>query len=339
MKKFGIAALTLSLLSPGMISMVQAQEDFSAIMITDQGGIDDKSFNQSAWEGLQAWGKENGKEKGAKGFDYLESDEDSQYVTNINTAVQAGFDIIYGVGFKLQPAIEQIAGQQPDQKFAVVDSFVDAPNVASINFRANEAAYLAGAAAALSSETGHIGFVGGAESEVIDAFEAGFVAGAKAVKDDIEVTVEYVGSFADAPKAKQIASAMYANDIDVIYQAAGESGNGVFSEAKDLVAADSSRNLWVIGADRDQTEEGTVTVDGKERTLTLTSTLKKVGETMHTFTNEVMNGNFKSGLVEYGLDTDSVGITDGQLSEDILKQVNDLKNQIIDGKIEVPTKP
>ena len=102
--------------------------------------------------------------------------------------------------------------------------------------------------------------------------------GAKAVNPDINITVEYAGSFGDAPRGRQIAAAMYANDVDVIFHASGDTGNGVFSEAKDIVANDPSRNIWVIGVDRDQEEEGIVEVDGEERHLTLTSTLKAVGE-------------------------------------------------------------
>lgn len=335
-----LLGLSAGFILSGIISPVAlAADDFSAIMITDQGGIDDKSFNQSAWEGLQEWGADHGKEKGASGFDYLESDEDSQYVININTALQNQFNIIFGVGFKLQPAIQQIAQQQPNQHFAVVDSFVDLPNVASINFKSNEAAFLAGIAAASSTKTGHIGFVGGTQSEVIDGFEAGFVAGAKEVDPDIEISVEYVGSFADAAKAKQIASAMYASGTDIIYQAAGESGNGVFSEAKDIVAADPDREIWVVGVDRDQEEEGRLEIDGQERSLTLTSTLKKVGDVVKDFTNETMEGNFKGGLIEYGLDSGGVGITQGQLDDELYQTIQDYQDKIIKGDIKVPNKP
>ncbi|NEM83753.1 BMP family ABC transporter substrate-binding protein, partial [Escherichia coli] len=142
-------------------------------------------------------------------------------------------------------------------------------------FKDNEAAFLAGVAAAKTTKTNQLGFIGGQESAVIDRFEAGFVAGAKSVNPEIDVKVEYVGSFGDAAGGKSKAAAMYASGIDVIYQAAGDSGNGVFSEAKDIVKADPSKEIWVIGVDRDQTEEGLLTLDdGTERNLTLTSTLK-----------------------------------------------------------------
>src|SRR5699024_12838828 len=132
-------------------------------MITDQGGVDDKSFNQSAWEGLQLWGEENGLEKGTSGFDYLESATDSDYITNINTAVQSGFDLIYGVGFKLEAAINDVAQQYQDQQFAIIDSVVDHTNVASINFQDNEADFLAVVDASLKNDTNNIVFIAGVD--------------------------------------------------------------------------------------------------------------------------------------------------------------------------------
>ena len=196
----------------------------------------------------------------------------------MNTAVNADFSLIFGIGYKLEPVINDIAKQYPDKHFAIVDSVVDQPNVASLTFKDNEASFLAGVAAAKTTTTKKVGFVGGVEGFVIDRFEAGFVAGVKAVDPEIEVKVEYAGSFADAPKGKQLAAAMYADGVDVIFHASGATGNGVFSEAKDIVANDPSKNIWVIGVDLDQDAEGIVEVDGKERHLTLASTLKGVGE-------------------------------------------------------------
>lgn len=322
-----------------IVAQEEAQESASIVMITDQGGVDDKSFNQSAWEGIVAYGEENGLEEGPGGYTYLQSNSDSDYITHLNSAVQAQFDLIAGIGFKLEAAIEEVSQQYPDNNFMIVDSFVDQPNVASINFRDNEAAFLAGVAAAMTTETNHIGFVGGIEGVIIDRFEAGFVAGAETVNPDIEITVEYVGSFADAPRGKQIAAAMYANDADVIFHAAGDSGNGVFSEAKDLVQNDPSMNIWVVGVDMDQEAEGIIEVDGEERHLTLTSTLKQVGEAVKSFVETTNSEGFQGGNQVFGLEDGGVGITDGNLSEDILTEIENYKQQIIDGDIEVPETP
>lgn len=331
----------IALMAAGVVvpTLAAAQDEFSAIMITDIGGVDDKSFNQSAWEGLTAWGEENDKERGVSGYDYLQSNSDSDFITNINTALSSNFDLIFGIGFKLEPAINDMAQQYPDRYFAIVDAVVDQPNVASLNFKDHEASFLAGVAAALTTETDHLGFVGGVEGVVIDRFEAGFVAGAKAVNPDIEITVEYAGSFGDASRGKQIAAAMYSNGADIIFHASGDTGNGVFSEAKDLVTNDPSRNLWVIGVDRDQEEEGIVTIDGEERHLTLTSTLKQVGDAVKQFAEQTEADGFEAGNTVYGLADGGVELTEGQLSDEVKETINEYRQQIIDGEIEVPETP
>ncbi|MFL2129606.1 BMP family protein [Ruoffia sp. FAM 26255] len=214
---------------------VQAQDDFRIGMVTDVGGIDDKSFNQGAWEGMQRWGEEHSKEQGLNGFSYFQSDTEADYITNLNLAAQNNIDIIFAIGYKLQPAVQETAEQYPDQYFGMVDSVVDLPNVASLNFADEEAAFLAGVAAATTTQTNKVGFVGGVEGVVIDKFEAGFVAGVQAVDDSIDIEIQYAGSFTDPSIGRTIAATMYSNDIDVIFHASGPTGNGVFSEAKDLV--------------------------------------------------------------------------------------------------------
>ncbi|MFS7259288.1 BMP family protein [Carnobacterium divergens] len=305
-------------------------------MVTDVGGVDDKSFNQSAWEGLQAWGKEHDLKKGKDGFNYLQSNSDSDFVTNLNSAVKSQFNTVLGIGYKIAPALEDVAKQNPKTNFAIIDSVVKGDNVVSVIFKDHEAAFLAGVAAAKTTETKKLGFVGGQEGEVIGRFEAGFIAGVKAVDPDIDVKVEYAGSFGDSAKGKQLAAAMYNSGIDIIYQAAGDTGNGVFSEAKDIMKADSKKKVWVIGVDRDQTEEGKY----EGGNLTLASTLKGVKTAVVDISNDAMKDKFPGGeTLTYGLKEDGVDLSKGQLTDDVQKAVNDYKQQIIDGKIEVPEKP
>ncbi|MGB3160792.1 BMP family lipoprotein [Carnobacterium sp.] len=313
-----------------------SKDDFSVVMVTDIGGVDDKSFNQSAWEGMKEWGEENGKEEGTEGFKYLQSNEDSEFVTNLNSAVQAKFDLVFGIGYKLKEAMTDVSGQNEDQQFVIIDDVIEAPNVASVLFKDHEAAFLAGVAAAETTETDKLGFIGGQESDVISRFEAGFVAGAKAVNPEIDINVEYVGSFGDAARGKQLAAAMYSSGIDVIYQAAGDSGNGVFSEAKDLMNADESKKLWVIGVDRDQEAEGKFDTGN----LTLASTLKGVGTAVKDISNEAMAGEFAGGeVVNYGLAEGGVDLTDGNLTDEVKEKVAEYKEKIVNGEIEVPQKP
>lgn len=318
--------------------LAQEAEDFKAVLITDVGGVDDKSFNQGAWEGLKEWGEENGKVEGTD-YTYLQSATDSDYVTNLNTAIQGNFNIIYGIGFKLAPAIEEIAKQHQDKYFAIVDAVIDQPNVASLTFKDNEAAFLAGIAAAKTTETKKVGFIGGVEGEVIDRFEAGFVAGVKEVDPSIEISIEYAGSFSDATKGKTIASAMYANDVDVIFHASGAVGNGLFAEAKDLVTADPERKIWAIGVDLDQSAEGVVEIDGEERNIVLTSTLKNTGAAVKEFNNKMMKDGFQGGVIVSDIANGGVDLAKGQLSDEILKLIEDYKAKIASGEIIVPEVP
>lgn len=311
--------------------------DFSAALVTDLGGVDDKSFNQSAWEGLQEWGKEAGKEKGTGGFNYYQSNSDSEFTPNLNSAIDDGFNLVFGIGFKLQPAIEEIAGANSETEFVIIDSVVEGKdNVASVVFKDNEASYLAGIAAAKTTKTNKVGFVGGQEGEVIGRFEAGFVAGAKSVNKDIDVDVQYAGSFGDAAKGKTIAQAMYKGGIDVIFHASGDTGNGVFSEAIDIMKTNPENPVWVIGVDRDQEAEGEY--DGKN--VTLTSTLKGVGTAVKDLSEKAEAGNFPGGeTMVYGLKDGGVDLTDGQLTDEIKTAVEAAKEEIKEGKVEVAEAP
>ncbi|MRX70654.1 BMP family ABC transporter substrate-binding protein [Bacillus lacus] len=320
----------------------EGDKAFTVAMVTDVGGVDDKSFNQSAWEGLKAYGDDNSLEKGSKGYDYLQSASDADYATNLNTLARKNFDLIYGIGYQLQGAVEEIAQQQKESKFAIVDSVVEQPNVASINFKEHQGSFLVGVVAGLTTKTNKVGFVGGMESDLITKFEVGFIEGVKAVNPDATIDVQYAGAFDKADLGKAIASSMYKSGADIIYHAAGGTGNGVFSEAIDLKVADPERELWVIGVDKDQHEEGNgKTKDGEDFNITLTSMVKRVDVAVKDLAEKAKDGNFPGGeIIEYGLEEDAIGIAPSteHLSEEIIKSVEDYKQKISSGEIEVPTK-
>ena len=309
--------------------------DYKVAMVTDVGGVDDKSFNQSAWEGLKKYGEENNLVE-KEGFNFAESNDDSDYMPHLNSLTQAGFDLIFGIGFLMEEAIKQIADENPEVNYSIVDMVVDKPNVASITFAEHEGSFLVGVVAAMQTKTNKVGFIGGVDMPLIHKFEEGFKAGVAAVDKDIEVEVTYTGAF-DAPdKGKATASAMYNSNVDVIYHAAGGTGNGVFTEAKSLKEADPSREIWVIGVDRDQAEEGK-TKDGDN--ITLTSMIKKVGVAVKDVADKGKDGNFPGGqILTYDLKSDGVGIapTQDNLSKEILDKVEEFRQKIIDGEIEVP---
>lgn len=302
--------------------------DFSIAMVTDEGGIDDRSFNQSAWEGMQEWSEETGNES-----QYFQSDDSSDFIPNFNQAVQGDYDIIYGIGFMLRDSVEEMAQQNEDQYFGIVDDVVEMDNVVSLNFADHEASFLAGVAAAMTTETDQIGFIGGIESLIIDRFETGFLAGVEYINPDIEVDVQYAESFSDAAQGQQIANGMYSSGVDVIFHASGAVGNGVFTEARNRMEDGSDTQLWVIGVDRDQEEEG----EWSEGNLTLTSTIKAVGNAVKLSTNQTIEEGFPGGEnIQYGLENDGVDLVEGNLSSEAWQEVQDIRQQIIDGDIEVP---
>lgn len=314
------------------------EEVFSVAMVTDVGGVDDKSFNQSAWEGVQAYGKEHDLSKGDGGFDYLQSASDADYETNLNNLVRRDFNLVFGIGFMMADAIDAVASENPDNHFALIDAEVEADNVVNVLFKEQEGAFLAGVAAAKTSKTGKIGFVGGVDIPVINRFHAGFVEGAKAVNPDIDIQVKYTGAFDKADLGKITANSMYSSGVDVIFHAAGATGNGVFSEAKERKAKDPNADVWVIGVDADQYEEGKV--DDKTN-VTLTSMLKGVNTAVVDISNRAKNGDFPGGeTLVYGLAEDGVKLADsrGAIPEDVQKVIDEYKEKIAKGEIKVPEK-
>ncbi|WP_425541663.1 BMP family lipoprotein [Alkalibacterium iburiense] len=307
--------------------------DFSIGMITDEGGVDDRSFNQSAWEGMMQWAEDNGYsgERG-DGIEYYQSNDSADFVPNLNQAVANGHDIIYGIGFLLEDSVNDVADQNPDQWFGLVDAISDRENVVSLTFRDHEAAFLAGVAAAHTTETGQVGFIGGIAGEVIDRFQTGFEAGVAHVDESIEVDVQYAESFSDAGIGQQIAAGMFTNGADIIYHAAGAVGNGVFTEARNRLEA-GEEGLWVIGVDRDQEEEG----NWEGGNFTLTSTLKGVGTSIILATDQTIEEGFPGAEnIAYGLEDEGVDLVRGNMSDEAWEAVEEARQQIIDGEIEVP---
>ncbi|WP_071130187.1 BMP family lipoprotein [Enterococcus timonensis] len=324
----------------------------SAAIITDTGGVDDRSFNQSAWEGMQAWGKEHGLSKD-NGFAYFQSTNESDYAPNIDQAINAGYQTIFGVGYKLTSAIVDGANNSSDVNFVIIDDVpVDKDgneaipdNVSAATFKDNEGAYLAGIAAAYTTETNTVGFIGGVKGTVIDRFDAGFKAGVEAAAEElgkeIEVLNQYAGDFNAPDKGKTIAQAMYAQGADVIYHASGGTGNGVFQEAKSINES-GDKKVWVIGVDRDQSDEGEYKdpETGDTANFVLTSTTKGVGTVVEDLAEKANDGEFPGGEhVVYDLKAEGVGLTDGQISDEAKEAVKAAQDKIISGDITVPEKP
>ncbi|CQR47637.1 Membrane lipoprotein TmpC precursor [Paraliobacillus sp. PM-2] len=310
--------------------------EFKVGMVTDVGGVDDKSFNQSSWEGIQAFGKEHGLEEDT-GYDYAQSDQDADFLPNLNRLVRSDFNLIFGVGYKLADALKTVADQNPETNFAIIDSVVEGDNVASITFAEHQGSFLVGVAAALKTETGKVGFIGGEESDLIKKFETGFVAGVASVDPEITVEVDYAESFAAPDKGKAIAANMYNSGIDVIYHSSGATGNGVFAQAKDIKNGDPDANVWVIGVDRDQYDEGAI----NDTNVTLTSMVKRVDTAVQSVSNQALNGEFPGGeVLTFGIQEEGISVADTNeeaYTDDIKSAVEDWKQKILDGDVSVPS--
>lgn len=306
------------------------KKDFKVGMVTDVGGVNDKSFNQSAWEGLQKFGKDFDLEKNTN-YKYLQSTKQADYQPNLNQLVHSDFDLVFGIGYLMQSDVQKVAEQNKKAKLAIVDSVVDAPNVASINFKEEEGSFLVGVIAGKMTKTNKIGFIGGIESDLIKKFENGFKAGVKSVNPNAEIFVQYAGAFDKADQGQAIAATFYGKGADIIYHAAGATGNGVFTEAK--TRKKDGQNVWVIGVDRDQYDAGL------PEDVTLTSMVKHVDQAVYDVSKMTMEGNFPGGKVlRFGLKENGVGIADHKehIPDDVLKLVDDYKNKIINGDIKPP---
>ena len=225
-----VVLLCIAVLVVAGCSQAKKEAAIKVAMVTDVGGVNDQSFNQSAWEGLQRAEKEIDIKAS-----YLESTQDADYKPNMETLFDAGNELIWGIGFKMADVLSELATMNTEQKYAGIDCFFEAPtpNLVGVLFREQEPSYLVGYIAGKMTKTNKVGFVGGMDFFVIHKFHYGFLAGVKEGNPDCEVLVQYADSFTDAAKGKAIANQMYKNGADIIFHAAGGVGDGVIEAAKE----------------------------------------------------------------------------------------------------------
>ena len=194
-------------------------------MVTDVGGVNDKSFNQTSWEGLQALAAEDPSFE----VNYLESHTDADYSANLEAFIDEDCDLIISVGYMLADATRAAAEANPDQKFAIIDDATcqDLPNVACLMFAQEQASYLVGVVAGMATKSNTVGYVQGMVSESMNKFGVGYIAGVLAANPDAKVLQFNANSFGDAAGGYAAATQMITNGADVIYHAAGGTGNGV----------------------------------------------------------------------------------------------------------------
>ncbi len=317
---------------------VQIEGDPKVGLAYDVGGRGDQSFNDSAYAGLDKAVVEFGVEhsEGEAAQDEPEEVREER----LRGFADAGHNVIVGVGFAYSAAVDTVAPEYPNVAFAVIDGFDPTEdevncNVAYLGFAEHEGSFLVGAAAALQSETGKIGFVGGVNNALIQKFEAGFAAGAKAADPEIEVVTTYIEEkdtkgFQDPAGGQAAAEGLYADGADIVFHAAGGSGAGVFDAA---VAADK----LAIGVDSDQF----LTAGPEQAQHIITSMLKRVDTATYDFIKSVVDGKPSQSYTTFTLADDGVGYsTSGDfLTADTIAKLEDYKAQIIAGDIEVPDAP
>jgi basic membrane protein A len=308
-----------------------APTDLKLGVAFDTGGRGDGTFNDSAGRGADKAVSDLGFTK-----QEIEATAETDRQPNLEALTKAGNNPVIAVGFAFGDALGVVAAANCGTTYGWIDGYFDAPNIKTTGFAEEQGSFLVGAAAALKSTTGHIGFIGGQEIDLIKKFEAGYIAGAKQINPDIKIESQYLGAAGDnaawgsPDKAKEIALGWY-NDknVDVIYTAAGGSGNGTIEAAVEA-------GKWAIGVDSDQY----LTASADAQKHILTSMLKRVDTAVYEFAKAVKEGDFSGGFKTFNLANDGVGYsTSGGYLDDIVPQLEALKAKIISGEIVVPTKP
>jgi basic membrane protein A len=310
------------------IALITAQNLFAGIkvgLVLDKGGKDDKSFNTSAYEGAMKAQKELGIE-----LKYVEAtDNNSLEVLHRNFA-QRKYDLVIGIGFAQADAVKKVSALFPQTQFAIVDGDVSAPNVRALLFEEHEGSFLIGAAAAMKSKTGVVGFIGGMDIPLIRRFQKAYEAGVKHVNPKATVIVNYIGVTGEAwnnpAKAKEMSLAQIGKKADVIFHAAGASGSGLFDAA-------AEKKIYAIGVDSNQNwiKPGVV----------LTSMLKRVDVAVFETIKQANEKKFQAGVVRFGLKDTGVDWALDQNNEKLWStqektKLNEIKKQIVAKKIKVP---
>ena len=316
------AVMALALTACGGGSSEEAATEATALrvgLVTDIGGVEDQSFNQSAWEGLQRANKELGVE-----VNYLSSGSDSDYAPNLETFVDEEYDLIIGVGYQLSDALRAAAEANPDIKFAIIDDTAnaDVENVTCLMFKQEQGSYLVGYAAGLMTEANNIGIVLGMASANMNLFGYGYCAGALDANPGITIQQGNANSFGDPAMGSTLTTNFVTNGADIVFHAAGATGTGVISEAQ-------AKGIYAIGVDSDQNYLAPETV--------ITSALKRVDNAVFDTVSKLVDGTLEGGINEYDITNDGVGfVSPGLLPDDVVEAVNAQAEKVASGEIVVP---
>lgn len=297
-----------------------AAEPLKIGLVTDLGGVEDQSFNQSAWEGLQRAAKDLGVE-----VNYLPSSTDADYAPNIETFIDEDYDLIISVGFLLADATRAAAEANPDVKFAIIDdaTCADLDNVACLTFKVEQATYLVGYVAGMMTEKDNIGFVLGMASDTMHPFGYGYFAGAIDANPDIKCQMANANNFGDPATGSTLTTNFVTSGADIVFHAAGATGTGVISECQ-------AKGIMAIGVDSDQSYLAPETV--------ITSAMKRVDNAVYSTVEALVNGTYEGGLSVFDINNGGVDIAPTQdlLTDEVIAAVEDVKVKLESGEITVP---
>ena len=308
-----------------LISSASWAADFKPAVVFDKGGKFDKSFNEGVWNGVRKFVDETGVEV----LEYQVTNE-AQREQAMRRMVRRGATVVLAVGFSQADAINAVAGDHPDRQFAIIDVFwLDRPNLRQYAFKEHEGSYLVGVAAALTSKTGKIGFVGGMDVPLIRKFACGYVQGAREARSAIEVLRNMTGTtpaaWNDPAKGAELARGQIDRGADIVYHAAGATGLGVIRAVADA-------GKLAIGVDSNQ--------NGVAPGHVLTSMLKRVDVAAYQTLKDARDGKFTAGVVTLGLAEGGVDWAQDEhnadlVSADVRAAVERAKADIIAGRITV----
>ena len=322
MKKILAMALVLCMMF-ALCATASADDTIKIGMVTDVGGVNDQSFNQFAWAGLQALAEEDPSFE----VNYLESKTDADYQTNINTFIDEEYDLIITVGYMLADATREAALDNPDQKFAIVDDATNADleNVACLTFAQEQCSYLVGLIAGYMTQSKTVGYVQGMVSDTMNLFGVGYISGVLEACPDATVLQYNANSFIDTAGGNTAAKDMITKGADVIYHAAGGTGVGVMN-------ACAEAEIWGIGVDADQAAV-------LNNDWIISSALKDTGAGCVAIAKDIKAGNFTGGVHHYTLADGAIDFatTGDHIPADVLEKVNAAKEAIIAGDLVVPT--
>ena len=322
MKKVLSIVLALCMVLAMAIPAMAEKDTVKIGMVTDVGGVNDKSFNQTSWEGLQALAAEDPSFE----VNYLESKTDADYQTNINTFIDEGYDLIICVGYMLADATREAAQENPDQLFAIIDDATNAdlPNVACLMFAQEQASYLVGLVAGSVTESKTVGYVQGMVSDSMNLFGIGYITGVLEACPEATVLQYNANNFGDIAGGTTAAKDMITKGADVIYHAAGGTGLGVIN-------ACDEEGIWAIGVDTDQSPLAPDHV--------ITSAMKRVDTASQDISKAVKAETFTAGVHLYDLSNGGVDLapTRDHIPADVLEVVEAAKAAIIAGEKTVPT--